>query len=260
MLLYRPKETPNAHAQLLYFFEKSCWGKELLPCTFLDEVKEKYSAPAVSVPFYLCRQHRFHPRAGEKRIFCAGILWWRGWQRIGFIPEYRVQDEDRLRIYYSDQEITIRSLQPEDADTIAAEEAAQAGLMPVHKNIISACKTKRTARQLPLAAELLWTDCRLYQTYNFRLEQGLLPIRGTPEIVDFGVLEKYRCRGIGSKPMDVAEQLAGEYSRHSLSGESDFSGYGSATAPVYQTRSYLPDGSGVWYKDVVWAALFQLLQ
>ena len=28
-------------------------------------------------------------------------------------------------IYYSDQEITIRSLQPEDADTIAAEEVAQ---------------------------------------------------------------------------------------------------------------------------------------
>lgn len=33
-----------------------------------------------------------------------------------------------------------------------------------------------------------------------------------PEIVDFGVLEKYRRHGIGSKLMDIVEQLAAGYS------------------------------------------------
>lgn len=43
-------------------------------------------------------------------------------------------------------------------------------------------------------------------------EWGAYAGKGYPEIVDFGVLEKYRRRGIGSKLMDVAEQIAGEYS------------------------------------------------
>ena len=79
-------------------------------------------------------------------------------------------------IYYSDQEITIRSLQPEDADTIAAEEVAQGWIMPVHKNIISACKTKRTARQSPLPPT---TVDRLpaISTYISGRNRELLPIR-----------------------------------------------------------------------------------
>lgn len=36
--------------------------------------------------------------------------------------------------------------------------------------------------------------------------------QGYPEIVDFGVLVKYRRNGIGSKLMDVAEQIASKYS------------------------------------------------
>lgn len=64
------------------------------------------------------------------------------------------------------------------------------------------------------------------------------------------MLEKYRCRGIGSKLMDVAEQIAGEYSDMVYLGVGLHSGYGSAQR-LYIKRGYLPDGSGVWYKDVV---------
>ena len=79
---------------------------------------------------------------------------------------------------------------------------------------------------------------------------GAFANRNIPEIVDFGVLEKYRCRGIGSKLMDVAEQIAGEYSDTVYLGVGLHSGYGSAQR-LYIKRGYLPDGSGVWYKDVV---------
>ena len=50
--------------------------------------------------------------------------------------------------------------------------------------------------------------------------------------------------------MDVAEQIAGEYSDTVYLGVGLHSGYGSAQR-LYIKRGYLPDGSGVWYKDAV---------
>ncbi len=43
-------------------------------------------------------------------------------------------------------------------------------------------------------------------------ESGAFANQGYPEIVDFGVLEKYRNNGIGNKLMDIAEQIAPDYS------------------------------------------------
>ncbi len=73
---------------------------------------------------------------------------------------------------------------------------------------------------------------------------------GYPEIVDFGVLEKYRRHGIGNKLMDTAEQLAAGYSDTVYLGVGLHSGYGSAQR-MYVKRGYLPDGTGVWYGDRV---------
>ena len=71
---------------------------------------------------------------------------------------------------------------------------------------------------------------------------------GLPEIVDFGVLEKYRRKGIGGKLMDVAEQIAGQYADTVWLGVGLHSGYGSAQR-MYVKRGYIPDGTGVWYQD-----------
>ncbi|MCI8614640.1 MAG: GNAT family N-acetyltransferase [Lachnospiraceae bacterium] len=43
-------------------------------------------------------------------------------------------------------------------------------------------------------------------------ESSAFANQGYPEIVDFGVLEKYRNNGIGNKLMDIAEQIAPDYS------------------------------------------------
>ena len=57
---------------------------------------------------------------------------------------------------------------------------------------------------------------------------GAFANRNIPEIVDFGVLEKYRCRGIGRRLMDIAEKLAKTRSDTVCLGVGLHSGYGSA--------------------------------
>ena len=69
--------------------------------------------------------------------------------------------------------------------------------------------------------------------------------KGYPEIVDFGVLEKYRNRGIGTVLMDIAEKIAATYADIVYLGVGLHSGYGSAQR-MYVKRGYVPDGSGVW--------------
>lgn len=62
--------------------------------------------------------------------------------------------------------------------------------------------------------------------------------------------EKYRRNGIGSKLMDVAEQIAAEYADTVCLGVGVSCGYGSAQR-MYVKRGYIPDGSGAWYGDAV---------
>ena len=152
-------------------------------------------------------------------------------------------------IYYSDQEITIRSLQPKDADAIAAEEVAQGWINASPQKYYQRLQDQENGKAIALAADYRGQVAGYINVY-FRPEQGAFANQGIPEIVDFGVLEKYRCRGIGSKLMDVAEQIAGKYSDMVYLGVGLHSGYGSAQR-LYIKRGYLPDGSGVWYKDVV---------
>ena len=75
---------------------------------------------------------------------------------------------------------------------------------------------------------------------------GAFAGRGYPEIVDFGVLEKYRRHGIGTALMDAAEQVVARYADTVYLGIRLHSGYGSARR-MYVKRGYIPDSSGVWY-------------
>lgn len=79
---------------------------------------------------------------------------------------------------------------------------------------------------------------------------GAFANQGYPEIVDFGVLVKYRKNGVGSKLMDVAEKVAAQYSNIVYLGVGLHEGYGSAQR-MYVKRGYIPDGTGVWYGEKV---------
>lgn len=151
-------------------------------------------------------------------------------------------------IYYSDDEIVIRNMQEEDAPIITQEEIAQGWHATIDK-YETRLQDQKEGKAVALVAEYQGKIAGYINVYP-NSSWGAFANKGYPEIVDFGVLEKYRHRGIGSKLMDVAEQIAGEYSDKVYLGVGLHSGYGSAQR-MYVKRGYIPDGSGVWYGEKV---------
>ena len=149
-------------------------------------------------------------------------------------------------IYYDENGIVIRDLQQADAQVITDGEIAQGWDATVDKYEMR-LRHQAEGRAIALAAE--WRgDVAGYVNVYPDSPWGAFAGRGYAEIVDFGVLEKYRRNGIGGKLMDVAERIAFSYSDVVYLGVGLHSGYGSAQR-MYAKRGYIPDGSGVWYRD-----------
>lgn len=150
--------------------------------------------------------------------------------------------------YYSNGQITVRDLEQADAQAIADAEIAQGWHVSVQK-YLTRLEDARAGRAVALVAECSGRPVGYINVYPDSTN-GPFGDKGYPEIVDFGVLECYRNRGIGSILMDVAEEIAGRYADTVYLGVGLHSGYGSAQR-MYLKRGYIPDGSGVWYGDKV---------
>lgn len=151
-------------------------------------------------------------------------------------------------IYYQDEEIVIRDLQPGDVQVITDEEIAQ-GWQQTTEKYEMRLEDQTDGVATALVAEFRGSVAGYINVYP-NAKWGPFGNQGYPEIVDFGVLEKFRRNGIGSRLMDVAEQVAGTYADMVYLGVGIHSGYGSAQR-MYVKRGYIPDGSGVWYGDKV---------
>lgn len=151
-------------------------------------------------------------------------------------------------IYYQDNEILIRDMQPTDAQIITDGEIAQGWEASVDKYEMR-LKHQAEGKSISLVAEYLGNVAGYINVYPAS-EWGAFGGKGLPEIVDFGVLEKYRMHGIGGRLMDVAEEVAAKYADTVYLGVGLHYGYGSAQR-MYIKRGYIPDGTGVWYKDAV---------
>lgn len=151
-------------------------------------------------------------------------------------------------IYYNADEIVVRNMQLEDARMITEEEIAQGweGDMEKYKMRL---KHQAEGKSISLVAEYKGKVAGYINVYPDS-KWGAFADRGYAEIVDFGVLTKYRNKGIGNKLMDIAEQIASGYSDVVYLGVGLHSGYGSAQR-LYVKRGYIPDGTGVWYRDKV---------
>ena len=149
-----------------------------------------------------------------------------------------------LMIYYSDENIVIRDLQESDAQIITDEEIAQGWHQTIDK-YLTRLKDQADGVSINLVAEYKGQVAGYNNVYPGRkagpFQHGLWP-----EIVDFGVLEKYRCNGIGTKLMDVAEEIAGRYADTVYLGVGLYCSYGAAQR-MYNKRGYILDGTGVWY-------------
>ena len=108
---------------------------------------------------------------------------------------------------------------------------------------------QKEGRAIALVAEYCGNVAGYVNVYP-NSQWGAFGGTGLPEIVDFGVLEKYRRHGVGTALMDAAEEIAGRYADMVYLGVGLHSGYGSAQR-MYVKRGYIPDGSGVWYGEEV---------
>ena len=149
-------------------------------------------------------------------------------------------------VYFRDNELMIRNMEEADALIFTDEEIAQGWQTDISK-YKARLWDQSVGNCISLTAVYKGLPAGYVHVYLTGLS-GAFSGRGFPEIVDFGVLEKYRRKGIGSKLMDVAEEIAGQYANTVWLGVGLHSGYGSAQR-MYAKRGYIPDGTGVWYRN-----------
>lgn len=147
-------------------------------------------------------------------------------------------------IYLQENGILIRDMVDADAGIITEEEIAQGWHQTIEK-YRNRLRDQAAGKSVSLVAEYLGNVAGYINVYPNAAE-GPFANLGYAEIVDLGVLVKYRRNGIGGKLMDVAEQIAFSYSDTIYLGVGLHNGYGSAQR-MYIKRGYIPDGSGVWY-------------
>ena len=150
-------------------------------------------------------------------------------------------------VYYSDGDLMIRDLEIADAQVFTDEEKAQGWHTDISK-FHERLQHQAEGRCVALAAVYQGHPAGYINIYRTAPKDGN-PFAGTewPEIVDFGVLQKDQRHGIGSKLMDAAEKIAGNWADTVCLGVGLHNGYGSAQR-MYVKRGYIPDGSGVWYR------------
>lgn len=151
-------------------------------------------------------------------------------------------------IFFSNETVVVRDMIATDAQYFAYEERLQ-GWDSTADKYETRLKDAEAGKSIALVAEYNGVPAGYINVY-LDSEWGAFAGRGYPEIVDFGVLEKFRRKGIGSILMDAAEKIAAGYSDTVYLGVGLHNGYGSAQR-MYVKRGYIPDGSGVWYKDKV---------
>ena len=151
-------------------------------------------------------------------------------------------------VYYTDDQILIRDMQKSDAQIITDKEIAQGWEADIGK-YETRLQHQSEGKAISLVAEYNGNIAGYINIYP-NSEWGAFANQGYPEIVDFGVIEKYRRNGIGGKLMDIAEQIASKYGDIVYLGVGMHSGYGSAQR-MYVKRGYILDGGGVWYGDKV---------
>lgn len=149
--------------------------------------------------------------------------------------------------YLADENLTIRDMEPADVLPLCEEERAQGWRNASPEKNESRLRDRDAGRCAAITA--LWQgEPAGYVSVYWNPVSGPFAGMGIPEIVDFNVIERLRRRGIGSRLMDVAEHIAaGKCSRVCI-GVGLHGGYGSAQR-MYVRRGYMPDGSGVWYRD-----------
>lgn len=149
-------------------------------------------------------------------------------------------------IYYRDEALIIRSMEEADAQIFYDEYTAQ-GWHPDVAYYHMRMRERAEGKCVALTAEYQGRPAGALYVY-WAENEGPFKGKGYPVIVDFSVLEKYQRKGIGTRLMDTAEQIAAQRADTVCLGVGLCGAYGSAQR-MYVKRGYIPDGSGVWYQN-----------
>ena len=147
---------------------------------------------------------------------------------------------------FMDGRLAVRSMTGADVDDFVRGECEQ-GWHSTPAKLLMRLEHERAGKCVTLTAQLEEEPAGYVFVYPDS-PWGAFGGTGLPEIMDFAVLEKFRRRGVGSALMDTAERIAGLYADTVYLGVGLHSGYGPAQR-LYVKRGYVPDGSGVWYRN-----------
>ena len=151
-----------------------------------------------------------------------------------------------MKIFYSDDILTVRSMLPEDAKTIY-DTYFSYGWHPDIKNYEDYYKEQLENKRIVFIAEYNGKVSGLC-TLVLEPSEGPWAGKGYPEIVDLCVFFDVHNKGIGSRLLDAAESEAAKISDMVFLAVGVHSGCGPAQR-MYVKRGYNFDGSGVWYKN-----------
>jgi GNAT superfamily N-acetyltransferase len=142
--------------------------------------------------------------------------------------------------------LDIRPLAAKDGPVISAAFAAMGWNKPVEQYVRYVAEQAAGARDCWVATvEGVFAG---YVTLVWEPVYPGLAGRGIPEINDLNVLRDYRRRGIASRLLDRAEEVAATHSKIVGIGVGLHPGYNAAQR-LYVLRGYVPDGLGVTHHD-----------
>jgi GNAT superfamily N-acetyltransferase len=150
-------------------------------------------------------------------------------------------------VYYQNESVLIRAMEENDIP-LAAEGFRLQGWNKPAGLFDSYLSRQREGTRFVFAAFFEGSFAG-YVTLKNAADTGPFAGKGIPEICDFNVLMKFQRRGIGSLLMDAAEGMASSFSDTVSLGVGLHAGYGTAQR-MYVKRGYIPDGTGVWYKNM----------
>ena len=111
-------------------------------------------------------------------------------------------------VYYEDEQLIIRNMESADARIFTDEFTAQ-GWHPEIAGYMARLSDRSEGKCTALTA--VYEGCPAGYVYVYQCaKDGPFAGKAWPVIVDFNVLKKYQRRGIGSRLMDAAEQIAGQ--------------------------------------------------
>lgn len=149
-------------------------------------------------------------------------------------------------IYYNINDIIIRDMIESDPEIITNEEHLQGWIHQKKEKYEQRLKDVTEGKCVALVAEYKGNVAGYFNVYPNTM-CGLYGGEGFPELIDLGVLKKYRNHGIGTMLLQVAEQIAKRYADTVIIGVGLHRDYGSAQR-MYVKNGFIPDGTGLWWQ------------